>query len=62
MQGQGKTTQDSTAGGRIRAAAAAVRKANLEIALRLGGAYLTQACSGAEIVCALYMGMADLGP
>ena len=47
---------------RIHAAAHAVRRDNLGICLRLGGSYLMQSCSGAEIVCSLYMGMLRLGP
>ncbi len=46
----------------IARAAHNVRKHILKIALERGGCYLTQACSSAEIVTALYMNILNIGP
>ena len=39
----------------VLSAARKVRKQVLEFVIERGGCYLAQACSGAEILCALYM-------
>ena len=46
----------------IRRAATNVRKHILKLALERGGCYLGQACSSAELVTSLYMGILNLGP
>lgn len=46
----------------IRAAAKNIRKQILKIALDKGGCYLGQACSSAELIASLYMGILDMGP
>lgn len=47
---------------RIQRAANNIRKQILELALDRGGCYLGQACSSAEIIASLYLGILDLGP
>jgi transketolase len=46
----------------IETAATNIRKHILKIALDRGGCYLAQACSSAEILSSLYMGILDLNP
>lgn len=45
----------------VLSAARKVRKQVLEFVIERGGCYLAQACSGAEILCALYMQIMNLG-
>jgi transketolase len=47
---------------RIRAAADGIRRRVLVHTVRHGGGYLTQACSAAELLATLYLGLMDLGP
>lgn len=46
----------------IARAATRVRKHILKLAIERGGCYLTQACSSAEMVTALYMNILNIGP
>lgn len=46
----------------IEKAAARVRKNILRLAMERGGCYLGQACSSAEILTSLYMGVLNMGP
>lgn len=46
----------------IRRAAKNIRKQILGLALERGGCYLGQACSSAEIIASLYLGILDMGP
>jgi len=46
----------------IALAAKNIRKQILGIAINRGGCYLTQACSSAELVSTLYMGILNIGP
>ena len=46
----------------ISRAATNIRKNILGIALKIGGCYLSQACSSAELVATLYMRILNLGP
>ncbi|MDR1192594.1 MAG: transketolase [Peptococcaceae bacterium] len=46
----------------IRQAATNIRKRILGLTLERGGCYLGQACSSAEVISALYMGILRLGP
>ena len=43
-------------------AATKIRKSILGIALRIGGCYLAQACSSADLVASLYLRILNLGP
>lgn len=43
-------------------AATKIRKSILGIALRIGGCYLAQACSSADLVATLYLRLLNLGP
>ena len=43
-------------------AATKIRKSILGIALRIGGCYLSQACSSAELVATLYLRLLKNGP
>jgi transketolase len=47
---------------RIEAAADGIRRRVLVHTVRHGGGYLSQACSAAEILSTLYVGLMDLGP
>ena len=56
------TSDDAALAARIRDTAAAVRRRVLEHTLRNNGGYLSQACSSAEILATLYLGVMRLGP
>lgn len=47
---------------RIQRAADGIRRRVLVHTIRTGGGYLSQACSSAEILATLYLGLMDLGP